>query len=170
MAHRLSNGKWGLNRGEPQWLAWCEWWLGAFQRKFWPEKSQQTAMLTEWPPETQAAADLVAAFWAGVKDTGKRAGEEIPWDVPDHPQPWRCWSLEEERRKIMEFRDNENLAGGMGPPDVKRIDEIMQIFKAPPRQKPPRPKVEAPPLRIFANPAPVRDYDLAKLAAEKANR
>lgn len=171
MAHKLENGKWVLYRGEAQWLAWREWWLGAFQRRFWPERSEKTAMLSEWPPETYEAAAAVSDYWRSVDENAKPGASGKSWDAPANPAPWRRWDAFEQAERIESYRKEQSMEGGLGPKDAARIDQIMKIFNAPKRQKPPKLDVPGPQLRVVANPKPVRrDYDLAALAAAKPTR
>lgn len=115
MAHLGNSGMWILNRGEAQWLAWRQWWLGAFERKFWPENSKRTATVSEWPPETVQAAALVADYWRGTREKVLEESKKskIPlsgsWDkaVPVCPRPWNRWSPSECARRVQEFRENE---------------------------------------------------------------
>lgn len=170
MARQIDNGKWILERGEPQWLAWREWWLGAFRRHFWPDNSPQTSTISEWPPETFQSAAACSDFCRSVDDKPKPGERGRPWDAPVNPEPWVRWSASEQLREVEEFRDRQNPRGALGPKDAARIEEIMQMFKAPARQKPPALGAFKPEYRVIADPnPPKRDYDLAAMARSKAN-
>lgn len=170
MARQLDNGKWVLERGEPQWLAWREWWRGSFKRHFWPDDSRQTSVISEWPPETFQAAAACSDFWRSVDDKPKNGERGRPWDAPVNPEPWVRWSAGEQARKVDEFRDRQNPRGQLGPKDAARIEQIMQMFKAPARQKTPKVESIKPEYRIIADPnPPARAYDLAAMARRKVD-
>lgn len=111
MANQIENGKWILERGEAQWLAWRDWMMHALGWCWFPDK--RTAMLSEWPPETPQAAAAVADHWREVNKAIDRDPKNAKLQLrparklPIQPMHWVRWSAAECARRVREFHEAE---------------------------------------------------------------
>lgn len=78
-------GLWKVHMGSQQYRSW-EWWLRMrLGKRFFPKPVM--VVWSEWPPQTQAGADLVAKAISDLR-ASKHDGRVIGGASVTHPTPW----------------------------------------------------------------------------------
>lgn len=114
---KSDEGLWVVTRPAAQWLAWREWMAREFGKTFFPKA---LTVWSEWPPTTHAAAAIVAGEIARIR-------EEIDFPQPTNraPEPWRMWTLPEEKAQVARFLAQENPE----PIPLHRVNAVIEATK-----------------------------------------